>query len=87
VQLAGLWGRTVYFIVLLLLTLFVIRVKEVVMLLCELICQLPGKLACTAVGVAFDMYIESKGLHIAQGKRVENTVKGQEHGKEWLNKW
>ncbi len=38
------------------------------MLLCELISQLPGKLACCAVGIAFDMYVESKGLHVAQGE-------------------
>ena len=47
--------------------MFVCSTKEVVMLVSELICQLPGKQACAAVGIAFDMYVESKGLHMAQG--------------------
>lgn len=52
-------------------------VDQVVGVVCELICQLPGRQACIAMGVAFDMYVETKQLLKAQGEGGQERESGE----------
>ena len=42
--------------------------------LCDLICQLPWKQVSISVGVAFDVFVETKLLRKAQGEEEEKDL-------------